>query len=151
MIGRIRALGSFKMSMLQDLEHGKPVEIDALLTVTHDMACSSGCQRHSLTAFWVWPGCEPLAWDRSLELHNTLPATDGACRPPRPYATAPRIRSWRSRRFMAVSSRVCHPIRSTLRHDNNRICPICVGAGKPHCNSFTGSPFIPRSVIGCIC
>jgi hypothetical protein len=23
---------------------------------------------------------------------------------------------------------------------NNRICPICIGAGKPHCNSFTGSP-----------
>ena len=37
MIGRIRALGSFKMSMLQDLEHGKPIEIDALLTVTHDI------------------------------------------------------------------------------------------------------------------
>ena len=33
---------------------------------------------------------------------------------------------------------------------NNRICPICIGAGKPYCNSFTGTPFIPRSVIGCI-
>jgi len=37
MIERIRDLGSFKMSMLQDVEHGKPVEIDALLTVTHDL------------------------------------------------------------------------------------------------------------------
>ena len=42
MIGRIRALGSFKMSMLQDLEHGKPVEIDALLTVTHDIGLLIG-------------------------------------------------------------------------------------------------------------
>ena len=37
MIDTIRALGAFKMSMLQDVEHGKPVEIDALLTVTHDI------------------------------------------------------------------------------------------------------------------
>jgi 2-dehydropantoate 2-reductase len=36
-IETIRALGAFKMSMLQDVEHGKPVEIDALLTVTHDI------------------------------------------------------------------------------------------------------------------
>ena len=36
MIGRIR-VGLFKMSMLHDLEHGKSVEIDALLTVTHDI------------------------------------------------------------------------------------------------------------------
>ena len=34
---RARMLGSFKMSMLQDAEHGRPVEIDALLTVTHDI------------------------------------------------------------------------------------------------------------------
>ena len=33
----IRSLGGFKTSMLQDVEHGKPVEIDALLTVTHDI------------------------------------------------------------------------------------------------------------------
>ena len=33
MIGKIRALGSFKMSMLQD----NPIELDALLTVTHDI------------------------------------------------------------------------------------------------------------------
>jgi 2-dehydropantoate 2-reductase len=37
MIERIRGLGAFKMSMLQDAERGKPVEIDALLTVTHDI------------------------------------------------------------------------------------------------------------------
>jgi 2-dehydropantoate 2-reductase len=37
MIEKIRTLGAFKMSMLQDVEHGKPVEIDALLTVTHDI------------------------------------------------------------------------------------------------------------------
>ena len=37
MIERVRTLGAFKMSMLQDVERGKPVEIDALLTVTHDI------------------------------------------------------------------------------------------------------------------
>jgi ketopantoate reductase len=37
MIGMIRALGSFKMSMLQDMERDNPVELDALLTVTHDI------------------------------------------------------------------------------------------------------------------
>jgi hypothetical protein len=37
MIETIRALGAFNMSMLQDVEHGKPAEIDALLTVTHDI------------------------------------------------------------------------------------------------------------------
>src|SRR5262249_41211660 len=37
MIDRIRTLGAFKMSMLQDVERGKPVEINALLTVTHDI------------------------------------------------------------------------------------------------------------------
>ena len=42
MIEMIRALGAFKMSMLQDVEHGKPVEIDALLTVTHDIGLLAG-------------------------------------------------------------------------------------------------------------
>ena len=37
MLERIRSLGAFKMSMLQDVERGKPVEIDALLTVIHDI------------------------------------------------------------------------------------------------------------------
>jgi 2-dehydropantoate 2-reductase len=37
MIGRARTLGAVKTSMLQDVEQGKPVEIDALLTVTHDI------------------------------------------------------------------------------------------------------------------
>jgi 2-dehydropantoate 2-reductase len=37
MIEKIEGLGSFKMSMLQDMEHGRPVEIDALLTVTRDI------------------------------------------------------------------------------------------------------------------
>jgi len=38
----IRVLGAFKMSMLQDAEHNKPVEIDALLTVTHDIGLLVG-------------------------------------------------------------------------------------------------------------
>jgi 2-dehydropantoate 2-reductase len=37
MSDRARALGAAKTSMLQDAEHGKPVEIDALLTVTRDL------------------------------------------------------------------------------------------------------------------
>ena len=42
MLERIRSLGAFKMSMLQDVEHGKPVEIDALLTVIHDIGAMVG-------------------------------------------------------------------------------------------------------------
>ena len=42
MIDNIRGLGAFKTSMLQDLEHGKPVEIDALLTVAHDIGLLVG-------------------------------------------------------------------------------------------------------------
>lgn len=41
-IGKIRELGAFKMSMLQDLERGKPVEVDALLTVVHDIGLLAG-------------------------------------------------------------------------------------------------------------
>jgi 2-dehydropantoate 2-reductase len=37
MIAMTRAVGSFKTSMLQDAERGRPLEIDALLTVTHDI------------------------------------------------------------------------------------------------------------------
>ncbi len=37
MIGRAKTLGAFKTSMLQDTEAGKPVELDALLTVAHDI------------------------------------------------------------------------------------------------------------------
>jgi 2-dehydropantoate 2-reductase len=37
MFDRARKLGAAKTSMLQDAEHGKPVEIDALLTVTRDL------------------------------------------------------------------------------------------------------------------
>jgi 2-dehydropantoate 2-reductase len=37
MIAKARTFGPVKTSMLQDLERGTPVEIDALLTVTHDI------------------------------------------------------------------------------------------------------------------
>ena len=37
MVERARAFGAIKTSMLQDAERGTPVEIDALLTVTHDI------------------------------------------------------------------------------------------------------------------
>ncbi|MDQ7250973.1 2-dehydropantoate 2-reductase [Dongia sedimenti] len=37
MIAKAHSFGAIKTSMLQDLERGTPVEIDALLTVTHDI------------------------------------------------------------------------------------------------------------------
>jgi 2-dehydropantoate 2-reductase len=42
MFDRARALGAAKTSMLQDAEHGKPVEIDALLTATRDLGQTVG-------------------------------------------------------------------------------------------------------------
>jgi hypothetical protein len=33
---------------------------------------------------------------------------------------------------------------------DNRLCPICIGAGKAHCNPFTGSPFVPGAYAGSI-
>lgn len=42
MIDKVRSLGAFKMSMLQDVEHHKPVEIDALLTVIHEIGSLVG-------------------------------------------------------------------------------------------------------------
>jgi 2-dehydropantoate 2-reductase len=46
-----RALGQFKTSMLQDLEAGKPLEIDGLLAGTLEIAVKAGVQApftHSL-------------------------------------------------------------------------------------------------------
>jgi 2-dehydropantoate 2-reductase len=37
-----RAVGAHKTSMLQDLEHGRPMEIDPLLTVVQEMGCLVG-------------------------------------------------------------------------------------------------------------
>jgi 2-dehydropantoate 2-reductase len=42
MIDKVRSLGAFKMSMLQDVEHRKTVEIDALLTVIHEIGSLVG-------------------------------------------------------------------------------------------------------------
>jgi hypothetical protein len=42
MIDKVRSLGAFKMSMLQDVEHHKTVEIDALLTVIHEIGSLVG-------------------------------------------------------------------------------------------------------------
>ena len=42
LIARARSFGAYKTSMLQDLERGAPVEIDALLTVTHDIGAMIG-------------------------------------------------------------------------------------------------------------
>jgi 2-dehydropantoate 2-reductase len=42
MIDQVRSLGAFKMSMLQDVEHCRTVEIDALLTVIHEIGSLVG-------------------------------------------------------------------------------------------------------------
>ena len=44
MFDKARALGAVKTSMLQDAEHGKPVEIDTLLTVASDLGRMAGVQ-----------------------------------------------------------------------------------------------------------
>jgi 2-dehydropantoate 2-reductase len=41
-IDRARLLGAFKTSMLQDAERGRPIEIDALLTVVHEIGRAVG-------------------------------------------------------------------------------------------------------------
>ncbi len=43
-----RKLGAFKTSMLQDVEAGKPLEIDALLTVVREIAQRAGIATPSL-------------------------------------------------------------------------------------------------------
>ena len=48
MLEMIRALGSFKMSMLQDLERKKPLELDAILTVTHELGLLMGVPTPSI-------------------------------------------------------------------------------------------------------
>jgi 2-dehydropantoate 2-reductase len=48
MLEMIRALGSFKMSMLQDLERNKPVELDVILTVTHELGLQMGVPTPSI-------------------------------------------------------------------------------------------------------
>ena len=45
-----RKLGAFKTSMLQDVEAGKPLEIDALLTVVREIAQRVACRRRNLDA-----------------------------------------------------------------------------------------------------
>jgi 2-dehydropantoate 2-reductase len=42
MISKAREFGAVKTSMLQDAERGSPVEIDALLTVMHDIGQMAG-------------------------------------------------------------------------------------------------------------
>jgi 2-dehydropantoate 2-reductase len=45
-----RKLGAFKTSMLQDVESGKPLEIDALLTVVREIAQRVGVATPNLDA-----------------------------------------------------------------------------------------------------
>ena len=44
-----RKLGAFKTSMLQDVEAGKPVELDALVTVVREIGELAASQRRTLT------------------------------------------------------------------------------------------------------
>ena len=45
-----RKLGAFRTSMLQDVEAGKPLEIDALLTVVREIAAHVGAPAPNLDA-----------------------------------------------------------------------------------------------------
>ena len=53
-----RKLGAFRTSMLQDVEAGKPLEIDALLTVVREIGGgTSACRRRTSTRCWVSRAC----------------------------------------------------------------------------------------------
>ena len=53
-----RKLGAFKTSMLQDVEAGKAVELDALVTVGQGTGrADSMFPRPAPTRCWAWPGC----------------------------------------------------------------------------------------------
>ena len=54
-----RKLGAFKTSMLQDVEAGKAVELDALVTVVKELGELTASPRPSPTRCWAWPGCMP--------------------------------------------------------------------------------------------
>jgi 2-dehydropantoate 2-reductase len=45
-----RRLGGFKTSMLQDVEAGKPLEVDALLTTVHEIGGKVGCATPNIDA-----------------------------------------------------------------------------------------------------
>ena len=57
--GVTRKLGAFKTSMLQDVEAGKAVELDALVTVVKELGGSPASPRRSRTRCSAWPGCTP--------------------------------------------------------------------------------------------
>jgi 2-dehydropantoate 2-reductase len=52
-----RKLGAFKTSMLQDVEAGKAVELDALVTVVRELGQKTGVPPPSPTRCWAWHGC----------------------------------------------------------------------------------------------
>jgi 2-dehydropantoate 2-reductase len=67
-----RKLGRFKTSMLQDVEAGKAVELDALLTVVHELGRRTGVATPLIDALlgmarlhariqglYPWPGKAP--------------------------------------------------------------------------------------------
>jgi 2-dehydropantoate 2-reductase len=62
MIGKIRTLGAFKMSMLRD----NAVELDALLTVTHDIGQLVGVPTPFIDGVLGLAGYGRLAWDCSI-------------------------------------------------------------------------------------
>ncbi|MCM5678683.1 2-dehydropantoate 2-reductase [Schlegelella sp. S2-27] len=45
-----RKLGAFKTSMLQDVEAGRPIELDALVTVVHEIGCKLGIATPNIDA-----------------------------------------------------------------------------------------------------
>ena len=70
-------LGSFKTSMLQDVEAGKPVELDALVGAVREMGVLCGVATPSTDALLGWPGCEPGSWV-CIRHENPVPLRDKA-------------------------------------------------------------------------
>jgi Ketopantoate reductase PanE/ApbA C terminal len=63
--------------MLQDVERDRPIELDALLTVTHDIGKLVGVPTPFIDSVWAWLGYAPLARDCSLKRPRTRSAEMG--------------------------------------------------------------------------
>ena len=58
-----RELGAFKTSMLLDVERGRPIELDAIVTVVHELGKRTGvADPHHRRAARPDPALRPFAW-----------------------------------------------------------------------------------------
>ena len=76
------AVGAHKTSMLQDLERGRPMEIDALVTaVARTWAGWSRCRRRRSTRSWRWCACGPGWRAATAEAASTVAPYHAGKRP----------------------------------------------------------------------